>query len=386
MDQDRPLPPENDSQTAQTAEDTAHEDMTAEPTTLGGRLRAARLASGLSFVELSTKTRVNTRFLKAIEQGDQSLLPSRIFTMGYVRIYAQVLGLDELEAVEQYKAEFPEAGAILQAPTGAAFQQMRRRSPAILGVIAVVGLAFLCWNIFQRLNRIEPPHPSDLTAIPAVWSKEADKVPQTVLVLGGPQAAPPDQTTPPLYLTPGIEAQILGDDPDAAATAAAPAPPVQAAFNPRGALYGAPANSSTTTLQAIKPVTLVVRQGDGRVLFARQLAEGDSWRAPLNVQATVDVSDPTAVAVYMNGELAAPLAGTQTPLARLNTLAGNLARQAESRAAAAAEAEVRARNALAEQAAAELARTTPPAAAAAPVAAPAPTTPAPTTPAQVVPQ
>ena len=385
MDQDRPVSPDSDSQPAEhdTAE-TAHAvpdgenvvsveaDETVDATTLGGRLRAARMASGMSFAELSTKTRVNTRFLKAIEQGDQSLLPSRIFTMGYVRIYAQVLGLDELEAVEQYKAEFPEAGATLQAPTGAAFQQMRRRSPAILGVIGAIGLAFLCWNIFQRLNRIEPPHPSDLTEIPAVWAKDADQVPQSTLVLGGPQAAPPDQTIPPLYLTPGIEALILGDDPDAAAVATAPAPPVQAAFNPRGALYGAPANNSITTLQAIKPVTLVVRQGDGRVLFARQLAAGDSWRAPLNVQAIVDVSDPSVVAVYMNGELADPLAAPQTPLARLNSQAEALARQAESRAAAAAEAEVRARNALAEQAAADLARSTPPAA---PVATPAPVVP-----------
>ncbi|MEG1451818.1 helix-turn-helix domain-containing protein [Brevundimonas sp.] len=367
------MSPDSDGQTADDAENMTPDALSPEPTTLGGRLRAARVASGLSFVELSTKTRVNTRFLKAIEQGDQSLLPSRIFTMGYVRIYAQVLGLDELEAVEQYKAEFPEAGATLQAPTGAAFQEVRRRSSAILAIMATVGLAFLCWNIFQRLNRIEPPHPSDLTAIPAVWAKDADKVPQTALVLGGPQAAPPDQTTPPLYLTPGIEAQILGDDPGAVATATAPAPPVQAAFNPRGALYGAPANNSIITLQAIKPVTLVVRQGDGRVLFARQLAAGDSWRAPLNVQAVVDMSDPAVVAVYMNGELTAPLVANQTPLSRLNTQAGALARQAESRAAAAAEAEVRARNALAEQAAADLARATP---SAAPVpAAPAPVVP-----------
>ena len=377
MDQDRPLSPASDGQTADDTENMAPDALSPEPTTLGGRLRAARVASGLSFVELSTKTRVNTRFLKAIEQGDQSLLPSRIFTMGYVRIYAQVLGLDELEAVEQYKIEFPEAGATLQAPTGAAFQEVRRRSSAILAIIATLALAFLCWNIFQRLNRIEPPHPSDLTAIPAAWSKDADAVPDSNLMLGGPQAAPPDQTTPPLYLTPGIEAQILGDDPAAVATATAPAPPVQAAFNPRGALYGAPANNSITTLQAIKPVTLVVRQGDGRILFARQLAAGDSWRAPLNVQAIVDVSDPAAFSVYLNGELSAPLSATQTPLARLNTQAGALARQAESRATAAAEAEVRARNALAEQAAADLARATPPTA---PVAAPVTTTPAPVVP------
>lgn len=342
MDQDRPAPSPDEIET--------------DAGSLGARLRAARLASGMSFAELSTRTRVNARFLKAIEQGDQSALPSRIFTMGYVRIYAQVLGLDELEAVEAYKREFPEPGTTLQAPTGVAFREMRRRSPVILGVLGAVVLAFLCWNIFQRLTRIEPPHPSDLAAIPKTWLAREEGVDQ-VLVLGGPRAAPPDQSVPPLYITRGLEAELMGDADDPSASSPVPAPPVQAAFNPRGALYGSPATNSITTLQANKPATLVVRQGDGRVLFARQLAAGDSWRAPMNVQATIDVSDAAAFSVYLNGELADPLPANQTPLSRLNAQAQSQRRAAEARAAAAAEAEARARTALAAQAAARVAVT-----------------------------
>lgn len=357
MDQDRPAPSQVDS---------SSETPNAEVTTLGDRLRVARLASGLSFAELSTKTRVHTRFLKAIEQGDQSTLPSRIFTMGYVRIYAQVLGLDELEAVEDYKREYPEAGATLQAPTGTAFQEMRRRSPVILGVLGTLVVAFVCWNLFQRLTRIEPPHPSDLAAIPKAWTTEPSGD-DTVMVLAGPRAASPDQSIPPLYITRGLELELMGDGSDPATVVTPPAPPVQAAFNPRGALYGAPATNSITTLQAIKPATLIVRQGDGRILFARQLAAGDSWRAPMNVQATVDVSDPAAFSVYLNGELAAPLPDVQTPLSRLNAQAQSQRSQAEARAAAAAEAETRARTALAAQAAARVAASTPPPASTAPV-------------------
>lgn len=324
MDQARPLP---------SPPDLSHSEQT-----LGERLRAARLASGRSLAELAVQTRVQPRFLTAIEQGDQSVLPSRIFTMGYVRIYAQVLGLDELEAVAQFKHEFPEASVPLQAPTGAAFQEMRRRSSAFLGVLAFVVLAFLCWNIFQRLTRIEPPHPSDLVAVPQGWLKAADAVDDGPLTLGGPRAAPPDQSVPPLYLTRGIEAELLGDDPEALATANAPAPPVQAAFNPRGALYGVPATASVVVLQANKPASLVVRQGDGRILFARQLAPGDSWRAPMGVSATIDVSDPAAFHIYMNGEHSGVLAANQTQLGTLNNRASSLAREAEARAEARASA------------------------------------------------
>ena len=341
MDQDRPLPSQTDTAAPDTSQDLS----------LGARLRAARLASGLSMAELSTKTRVHPRFLTAIEQGDQSVLPSRIFTTGYVRIYAQVLGLDELEAVEQFKRENPEAATQLQAPTGAAFQEMRRRSPAILAVVGMVAVAFLSWNIYQRLSRIEPPHPSDLVATPKEWREITDVPGPEELTLNAPQAAPPDQSIPPMYLTRGIEAELLGDDPEALATATPPSPPVQAAFNPRGALYGAPATSSIVVLQANRPVTLVIRQGDGRILFARQLAAGDSWRAPQNVQAVVDVSEPAAFDIYMNGEHAGTLTTNQTQLGSLNNRAAGLARASEARAAAAAEAEARARAARAAEAA-----------------------------------
>lgn len=327
-------------------------DSAVEEETLGARLRAARLASGMSITELSHKTRVHTRFLAAIEQGDPSVLPSRIFTMGYVRIYAQVLGLDEQEAVAQFKNEFPEASVPLQAPTGTNFQEMRRRSPVILGILAVVAVAVLGWNIFQRLSRIDAPHPSDLSAVPQEWVQATPLEISDVLMLGAPQAAPPDQSTPPLYLTRGIEAQLIGDDPEAIAFAGAPAPPVQAAFNPRGALYGAPATSSIVVLQANKPATVVVRQSDSRVLFARQLAAGDSWRAPMNVSATVDVSDPAAFDIYMNGEHSGVLSANQTQLGSLNNRAAGLARASEARAAAAVEADALARAARAVEAAA----------------------------------
>ncbi|MNI08745.1 Helix-turn-helix domain protein [compost metagenome] len=305
---------------------------------LGAALRAARLASGLSMAQLSTMTRVHQRFLTALEQGEFAVLPSRIFSIGYVRAYATALGLDELSAVERFKREYPDAAVPLQAPTGAAFQQMRRSSPKILAVVGAVVVAVIGWNVFQRLNRIEPPHPSDLVAVPENWAAEADAEAERALYLGAPRAAPPDQTTPALYVTPGLEAELTGVDPDDPNAPAPPAPPVQAAFNPRGAIYGASATASQVILQARKPAILVIRQGDGRVLFARQLAAGESWRAPPNVAATVDTADPASFDIYLNGEHGGVLTAPQTSLSQLNSRAQASARQSEARAAAAAEA------------------------------------------------
>src|SRR5690606_39935539 len=100
-------------------------DQTPEPTpqaasddpsddSRGASLRAACLASGLSLAQLSTMTRVHTRFLTALEQGEYAVLPSRICSMGYVRAYAGALGLDEPNAVERFKQECPDAAVPLQ--------------------------------------------------------------------------------------------------------------------------------------------------------------------------------------------------------------------------------------------------------------------------------
>ena len=172
-----------------------------------------------------------------------------------------------------------------------------------------------------------------------------------------------------MYITPGLEAQLTGIDPDDPNAAPPPAPPVQAAFNPRGAIYGASATVSQVTLQARKPAILVIRQGDGRILFARQLAAGEAWRAPPGVAATIDTPDPAAFDVYLNGEHGGVLPTPQSPLGSLNNRAQAAARESEARAAAAVEARARAAQAAAAATAAAAPSPTPTQAAA---AAPAP--------------
>lgn len=327
-----------------------------ETATLGEGLRQAREASGKSMAELVVETRVHERYLRALEQNNHSALPSRVFAIGYVRAYAGALGLDEQLAVERFKRETPDGSVPLQAPTGIAFEDVRRLSPRIIAVVAILVVAVVGWNVFQRVSLMRAPQPSDIAEVPESWKAE-DPAGEPSLRVGAPAPAPADQTVPALYLTPGLEAQLTGIDPaDTAAIAAAtaaPTAPVQAAFNPRGPVYGAPATASQVVLQARKAGALVVRTGDGRVLFARQMATGEAWRAPVGVAATIDVSDPAAFDVYLNGEHGGVLPGLLTPLNQLNARAADLARQAAARV----EAETQAAQAAAARAAAAQAAT-----------------------------
>jgi len=321
-----------------------------EASTLGDGLRIAREHSGRSLAELSGLTRVPSRYLTALEQNDFSTLPNRVFSIGYVRAYAGALGLDEQLAVERFKRESPDPSVPLQAPVGVAFEEVRRYSPRLIAAGLALVIAVVGWNVFQRVSLMRAPQPSDLTAIPESWTLGAVPGQARSLSLTAPRPAPPDQTIPALYITPGLEAELTGIDPtspEAIAAATAGAPPVQRAFNPRGAIYGASANASQVVIQARKAASLVVRMADGRVLFARQLAAGDAWRAPAGVAAVVDVSSHFSdFDVYLNGEHGGTLTAEQTPLSQLNARAQALARQAAAEVAArtqAAQAEAQAR-------------------------------------------
>ncbi|NJC40945.1 hypothetical protein GGQ87_001203 [Brevundimonas alba] len=309
--------------------------------TLGDGLRIARAHSGRSLAELSTITRVPSRYLTALEQNDFSVLPNRVFSIGYVRAYAGALGLDEQLAVERFKRESPDPSVPLQPPVGVAFEEVRRYSPRLIAAGLALVLAVVGWNVFQRVSLMRAPQPSDIAAVPESWTLGAVPGQEQFMRLTAPRPAPPDQTVPALYITPGLEAQLTGIDPaspEGLAAAAAAGPPVQKAFNPRGAIYGAAASASQVVLQARKSAYLIVRMADGRVLFARQLAAGDAWRAPANVAATVDVPDPAAFDVYLNGEHGGALAAAETPLSQLNQRAQALGRQAAAAVAARTEA------------------------------------------------
>jgi cytoskeletal protein RodZ len=74
---------------------------------IGAQLKAAREAKGLSLETVSERTRVQQRYLTAIERNDLTLIPPRPFGRGFVRAYADEVGLDPEETANNYFAQFP---------------------------------------------------------------------------------------------------------------------------------------------------------------------------------------------------------------------------------------------------------------------------------------
>ena len=66
-------------------------------------LKEAREKSGISLQQIAVKTRIDLKFLEAIERGDFHFLPE-LYVKAFLKQYAKVIGLDEDEIAEKYVA------------------------------------------------------------------------------------------------------------------------------------------------------------------------------------------------------------------------------------------------------------------------------------------
>ena len=77
-------------------------------TEIGYSLREARERSGQGLQDASSNLRIRLEYLRAIENGDFKALPGMTYAIGYVRTYAQYLGLDVEQAIALFKTEASE--------------------------------------------------------------------------------------------------------------------------------------------------------------------------------------------------------------------------------------------------------------------------------------
>ena len=80
-------------------------DFADDKSGLGVELRDARLARGLSLEDAQRATRIARRYLEALESEDFSVLPAPVFARGFLRSYAQFLGLDADTLVARFPGE-----------------------------------------------------------------------------------------------------------------------------------------------------------------------------------------------------------------------------------------------------------------------------------------
>ncbi len=84
---------------------TGPSEYPGDPVGIGPELRDARLGRGYSLDDCQRATRISRRYLEALEDEDFEALPAPVFARGFLRSYAQYLGLDPTALVRRYPGE-----------------------------------------------------------------------------------------------------------------------------------------------------------------------------------------------------------------------------------------------------------------------------------------
>lgn len=131
----------------------------------GDYLREQREAREISLDQLSAKTRIQKKFLSALEKNQYEQLPGLVFVRGFIRLYAKELGLDPEQTLQKFEEYLRESKPVLSGPKSGPIPQKPRLVPYLLiagGTLAMIGLVVsLVWSIRQN------PTTSTLTPLPS---------------------------------------------------------------------------------------------------------------------------------------------------------------------------------------------------------------------------
>jgi hypothetical protein len=120
---------------------------------IGNSLREARLRQGLDFPEIEQGTKIRGKYLRALEDEQFDVLPAQTYVKGFLRSYAEYLGLDGQLYVDEYNSRFvvgeeePQSRPRRSAPPSRGVQvQSRVVLLTLLGIVSVTALVIVAWT------------------------------------------------------------------------------------------------------------------------------------------------------------------------------------------------------------------------------------------------
>lgn len=303
------------------------DEMDAPLDTVGQDLRTARLRRGDDLATVSRALKIRKDHLEALEEDRIEALPGRTYAVGFIRSYADYLGLDSVQCVERFKAEIAGRNDTTIEPITVIDEDENRRMPYGWKAMAVAVVGLVLYGAYQlaasadkmmneptvapapvvprpvphKLIPKEPPQQQAQLSVTQPLTQPLDtSLPFGVAVTGGTVTAP--QQTDGANPQAGQTA-APGTAPGTAPAASAPAAAAPAAPPPlpQGQVYGEN-NKSARVVLRLRDTTRVLVQGpDGRVYMNRILKPGDTYRLPNIPGLTLTTPNAGAVEVDLDG-------------------------------------------------------------------------------------
>lgn len=246
------------------------DEVTSEAGTVGEQLRAAREGQGITLEDVAARTRIPTRHLQSLEEGEWAKLPAPTYTIGFAKSYAGVVGLDRVAIGEALRAEMG-GGALPARPEAQVFEPAdpARVMPKWLVLIALLALVAVAAAFLWNRNR----------------------------TLSAPD-----------------EVAAVADEP--ASVAAAP-----------GAQQPAASPAGPVVITANEAAWIQVSERGGATLFQGELGAGQSYEVPATATAPVlRTGRPQAIRIAVGTADAPPVGAADVTVSNVSLLAADLMR------------------------------------------------------------
>lgn len=126
--------------------------------TVGELLKKARIEQNIEISDVERETRIKTAFIKALEEGQYGRLPSAAYAQGFLKNYAQFLGLDTQVLLALFRREFEESRENKLLPSGLSqFPARRMRVTSLALMFTVLVVVFLSYFFFQYKGFLSSP-------------------------------------------------------------------------------------------------------------------------------------------------------------------------------------------------------------------------------------
>jgi cytoskeleton protein RodZ len=254
----------------------------------GANFRKAREAAGLPLEKIAAETRISTRFLTAIENEAFQLLPGGIFNRGFIRAYADYLGLDSNQAV----ADYDRMSSVAQEP--ADILRDADRIPArssdwnlyLVAAVILVALMVAYYFVTRNSNRSSQETPAAASTTQ-------------------PAQPPPDVPVPTETPTPVPEALKTPPSPDAPAVAQTATPPVtppSKTATPSAVSPASPPSPSALAVNVnVTDSTWMKVTTDGTVALAEILEPGANRHFSAERSIDVVIGNAAGATMQING-------------------------------------------------------------------------------------
>src|SRR5690349_4983985 len=108
---------------------------------IGNSLREARVRRGVDFAQAELATKIRGKYLRALEEEQFSLLPAQTYIKGFLRTYAEYLGLDGQLYVDEYNSRFVSGADDYEPRTRRSSVRPERRNRRIETNVVLIALA-----------------------------------------------------------------------------------------------------------------------------------------------------------------------------------------------------------------------------------------------------